>query len=238
MVLSEREVGLVVGTALECAGFDCTAFESTVALLRGVKRNDVQLVVLDIDDCAVDWRAVLAWRNNWLNPAVAVIALGSADIKTAVRALEAGADDYVAKPVNGAELVARVNAAARRRGQAQAGSAVSLAGCTVDGDTCCLRSARSRVALTGRELALTQVLFENAGKLVTRQHLATHVWGAHSDLSGRTIEQHVYQVRRKLKQCVGEALQVRSIYGSGYRLDLPHTPATAHNNTTVQGLPS
>jgi DNA-binding response OmpR family regulator len=220
MVVSERDVGLVVQTALECAGFECEEFNSTVALLRSIKRDDLRLIILDTDGQDVDWRAVLEWRNNWLNPAVLVLAIGSADTKATVRALEAGADDYVAKPIRGAELVARLNAAARRRDDTATTNAMSVAGCTVDPETCSLRSTKTSVALTGREFALMQILFENVGKLVTRQRLATEVWGARSDLSGRTIEQHIYQVRRKLKQCVGEVMCVRSIYGSGYRLDL------------------
>ncbi len=219
MVVNEREIGLVVRTALECAGFDCAEFNSTLSLLRGIKRDDLRLIVLDIDG-EVDWRSVLEWRRNWLNPAVVVIAIGSDDTRATVHALEAGVDDYVAKPVRGAELVARINAAAWRRDDAPAAGTVSLAGYTIDRDSCCLRTTRSRVPLTGRELALIQILFENVGKLVTRQRLAAEVWGANADLSGRTIEQHVYQIRRKLRQCAGQALCVRSIYGCGYRLDL------------------
>lgn len=228
IVVNEREASLVVRTALECAGFECLAFNSTLSLLRGIKRDDLRLVVLDMDG-EVDWRCVLEWRRHWLNPAVVVIAIGSADTSITVQALEAGVDDYVAKPVHGPELVARINAAARRRRDAPSASgSVSLAGYTIDRDTCCLRTTESRVALTGRELGLIQILFENVGKLVTRRRLATEVWGANADLSGRTIEQHVYQVRRKLRQCAGQALCLRSIYGCGYRLDvLPTEPGRA-----------
>ncbi len=219
MVVNERETGLVVRTALECAGFDCAEFNSTLSLLRGIKRDDLRLIVLDIDGEA-DWRSVLECRRNWLNPAVVVIAVGSADTANTALALEAGVDDCVAKPVRGAELVARIQAAARRRSEPSASGSVSLAGYTIDRDSCCLRTTGSQVALTGRELALIQILFENVGKLVTRQRLATEVWGADAHLSSRTIEQHVYQVRRKLRLCAGQALCVRSIYGCGYRLEL------------------
>jgi DNA-binding response OmpR family regulator len=225
MVVNEREVGLVVRTALECAGFECAEFNSTLSLLRGIKRDDLRLIVLDSDG-EVDWHAVLEWRRNWLNPCVVVIAVGSPDAATTAQALEAGADDVVAKPVRGAELVARIHAAVRRRSEPTASASMSLAGYTLDRDSGCLRTAGSHVALTGRELALIQILFENVGKLVTRQRLATEVWGADADLSGRTIEQHVYQVRRKLRLCAGQGLCVRSIYGCGYRLDLlPTEPA-------------
>jgi DNA-binding response OmpR family regulator len=235
MVVSERDVGLVVQTALECAGFECEEFNSTVALLRSIKRDDLRLIILDTDDRDVDWRAILEWRNNWLNPAVLIIAIGSADTKATVHALEAGADDYVSKPIRGAELVARLNAAARRRDDTASANAISVAGCSLDHETCSLHSSHGTVALTGREFALMQILFENVGKLVTRQRLATEVWGARSDLSGRTIEQHVYQVRRKIKQCVGEAMCVRSIYGCGYRLDL--TPNAAERALSTNLTP-
>jgi DNA-binding response OmpR family regulator len=222
MVVNEREISLVVRTALECAGFDCAEFDSALSLLRGIRRDDLRLIVLDTDG-DVDWRAVIEWRRNCLHAAVLVIAIGSADTGTTVRALEAGADDYVAKPVRGAELLARINAAARRHDEPAATGTLSLAGYTIDRDACCVRTAGSQVALTGRELALIQILFENVGQVVTRQRLATEVWGADADLSGRTIEQHVYQVRRKLRLCAGQALCVRSIYGCGYRLELSPT---------------
>jgi DNA-binding response OmpR family regulator len=221
MAVSEREVKLVVKTALECAGFQCMEFSSTVALLRGVKREGLRLIVLDADSQEVDATSVFEWRRNWLNPSVVIIAIGANDTKTAVRALEAGADDYVAKPVPGAELIARIKAATRRReGPAHTGS-LELAGCTLNRDSLCLQTSRLRVALTGREVAVLQVLFENVGEIVTRKRLATEVWGADADLSGKTIVQHIYQVRRKLKQCIGDALCVRSVYGSGYRLEQP-----------------
>jgi DNA-binding NtrC family response regulator len=84
LVVGERETDLVVSTALECAGFECSRFASTVSLLRGIKRDDLRLIVLDIDDANVDWQAVLSWRRNWLNPSVVVVAVGSADVKTTV----------------------------------------------------------------------------------------------------------------------------------------------------------
>jgi DNA-binding response OmpR family regulator len=231
LVVNDRECNLVVRTALECAGFECREFTSIMALLRGIKRDDLRLVVLDVDEREHDWRSVLEWRSNWLNPEVAIIAIGQADTRSAASALDAGMDDYVAKPVHGAELLARIGAVARRRHTASSKSAVAtLAGGTLDRETSSLRSARSQVPLTARELAVMQVLFEHAGQLVTRQRLATEVWGARCDLSSRTIEQHIYQLRRKLKRCMGAAMSVRSIYGCGYRLEVADTQAPAAQN--------
>ncbi len=234
-VIKERETQLVVSTALQCAGFDCSDANSTASLLRGLRRNDVRLIVLDIDDPHVDWREVLEWRRSWFNPSLVVILLGGGAARSAVQALEAGADDYVSKPLNGAELVARAKAALRKRGPSTELDLVSVAGCTLDRDACCIRTERARVALTGRELALLQLLFDNVGRPVTRQRLASEVWGGQAEQTGHTMEQHIYQVRRKLRQCVGKLLSVRSIYGNGYRLDLlvSRPPLSAPASCTV-----
>lgn len=224
LVIGEKESDLVVRTALECAGHACTPFASTAALLRGIKRDEHVLILLDIDDPAADWQAVLDWRRNWLNPGVPVILMGRCAAGSAAMALEAGADDFVAKPIRGPELLARIQAATRRRREGTAAPQVARAGCTVDCRTRSLTSQRSRVELTARELAVAQVMFEHAGQLVSRRRLAQTVWSSNEELTGRSIEQHIYQLRRKIRLCVGDALALRGVYGSGYRLDVVGAP--------------
>jgi DNA-binding response OmpR family regulator len=233
-MLGGDDSNLVVHTALECAGFECTRFADVLMLLRGVKRDDVSLVLIDADVADADWQAVLKWRSNWLNPSVITLVIGADDPIMAACALDAGADDYVAKPIRGVELVARVAAAKRRRGEADAPQHLQLGGCTLDALAGTLRSARATVSLTAREVALAQVLFRNSGKIMPRQRIASEVWGLSEELSSRTIEQHVYQIRRKLARCVGEAVELRSVYGRGYVLNVvdtdlaPATPASPH----------
>jgi DNA-binding winged helix-turn-helix (wHTH) protein len=62
---------------------------------------------------------------------------------------------------------------------------------------------------------------------VTRARLAQDVWGTDAGITGRSIEQHIYQLRRKLKRCAGEALALRGVYGSGYRIDAAAVPRTS-----------
>ena len=64
LVIGDKESDLVVRTALECAGHACSPFASTAALLRGIKRDEHVLILLDIDDPAADWQAVLDWRRR------------------------------------------------------------------------------------------------------------------------------------------------------------------------------
>ena len=224
LLIEDKDTQLVVRTALECAGFHCEVYASTGTLLRGIKRDDHGLIVVDVDDPATDCAALVDWRRNWLNPEVTLVALGRTDPLTAARVLNAGVDDFVAKPVRGAELLARIGAAARRRVPAPAETGPSLAGCSIDRGASAIVSRSQRVGLTARELALAQLLFENAGQLVTRARLAQDVWGTDAGITGRSIEQHIYQLRRKLKRCAGEALALRGVYGSGYRIDAAVVP--------------
>jgi DNA-binding response OmpR family regulator len=218
MLVEDGTAAAAVRLALETAGLLCAPFTSTLALLRGLNRDDHALVVLDIDARSTDWRGVVERRRNWLNAKMPVLLVGEPRPGAAAKALETGADDFVAKPFAGGELTARVQAVLRRR--AAGAQATQLADCRLDSATRSLVSPRARMQLTAREMAIAQILFGHAGQLVSRRRLALEVWGSDEDLTGRSIEQHVYQLRRKLRLCAGEALSLSGVYGSGYRLDV------------------
>lgn len=235
IVIPELPTRLVVRTALECAGYVCEVFDSLNALLRAVQREDTRVVVVDLDEPTLDWRLLLEWRRNWLSPDVVLMAVGPEDRAAAAAALEAGIDDCVRRPVHGAELLARVQAARRRRenGAGDAGEVV-VAGCTIDRGGR-LHCASGEVELTARELGIAQLLFRQVGRVVTRQRLATEVWGASAELIGHSIEQHIYQIRRKLQRLMGGLLVLRGVYGSGYRLEVAGAPAaTGRRGSTAR----
>jgi len=220
LLIEDKDTALIVRTALECGGYQCESHASMVPLLRAVRRDDHAAIVVDASDPGVDCGALLAWRRNWLGAEVAVIALGPDDAVCAARNLDLGVDDFVAKPVRGAEFLARLGAALRRQRPIERRQGPSVGGCRIDRAASAIVSPSTRVALTARELALAQLLFENAGQVVTRARLARDVWGQDAELSARSIEQHIYQLRRKLKRCAGEALALRGVYGSGYRIEV------------------
>jgi DNA-binding response OmpR family regulator len=220
LLTDDRETVLIVETALECAGFHCETYGSMLNLLRGTKRDAHAVLIIDVSLDEADCAALIDWRRNWLGPEVAIIAVGTDQPLCAARHLELGVDDFIAKPVRGAEVLARVSAALRRKQPATPAPRPSVAGCSIDRSTSAILAGASRVTLTARELAIAEVLFENPGQLVTRARLARDVWGQDPTMSSHTIEQHIYQLRRKLKRCVGEAIALRGVYGSGYRMDV------------------
>jgi DNA-binding response OmpR family regulator len=217
--LREQDVATMVRTALQCAGMPFEEFSCAHSLLRSARRGDFRLVVLDADGADQSTLGLLDWRNNWLNPSTLLIGVGPADPAVACKALVMGVDDYLSKPLHGGELMARLTAATRR---SQAGDdtwALGVAGCTLNRLTSTLCAGDHREVLTTRELCVMQLLLRNAGALITRQRLAAEVWGCDVDVASRTIGQHMYQLRRKLKRCAGDSVVIRSIYGSGYRLE-------------------
>ena len=132
-------------------------------------------------------------------------------------ALRLGADDYVVKPPKGLELLARIEALARR---ARIGRAVPLKAGRFEVDL-----ARRAVLLDGREIVLTlkefdlaSHLFRNPGTLVTRAQLLEAVWSVGPQLDTRTVDTHASRVRRKLGLDGSRGWMLQSVYGYGYRL--------------------
>ena len=237
LLITDMESQLIVRqTALECAGFECALYASTDALVRGIKREDRGLILVDTDSPAADCQALATWRRNWFNPDITLIAIGADDPHATSRAFDAGVDDFVPKPVRGVELLARLAAATRRRRPQELPSSLSVAGCSIDRGASAIVSKQSRVKLTARDMALAQLLFENAGRNVTRERLARDVWGLNAELSSRSIDQHIYQLRRKLKRCAGEALALRGIYGNGYRIDVALDGTVMPSRPVEQGF--
>jgi DNA-binding response OmpR family regulator len=147
-------------------------------------------------------------------PVLMLTALGTVDDR--VTGLNAGADDYLAKPFAFAELLARVHALGRRPGPAVNGRLAAgdlaideLRHVAVVGD-------RS-VDLSAREFALLGFFIRHAGQVVTRQQILDQVWGAEPDVYSNVVDLYVSYLRRKLRE-LGRASRLETVRGVGYRL--------------------
>jgi DNA-binding response OmpR family regulator len=231
LLVAEHDLRLVVATALECAGFDCTHFDSGSAALRALRRDAHDLLIVDVDDYQADGAQIVEWRRSWHNPDIVIVGIGRGSEYAIAAALGTGIDDFVSKPVKPAELLARVSAAARRRREPSPRQGLDVPGCSIDPSSRTLEGAKGSAALTNRELAMAQLLLANVGQVVTHSRLARDIWGASLDIVSHSIEQHAYQLRRKLRACAQGAVALRGVYGTGYRLDViaaPHsTPRLA-----------
>lgn len=147
-------------------------------------------------------------------PSLMLTALGSVDDRVA--GLDAGADDYLAKPFAFAELLARVRALGRRPTIA---AAVRLAAgdLELDEERHVARVGGQAVDLSAREFALLAYLIRNEGRVVSRRQVLDAVWGAEPDVYSNVVDLYVSYLRRKLGE-LGRAELVRTVRGVGYTL--------------------
>jgi DNA-binding response OmpR family regulator len=135
-----------------------------------------------------------------------------------VLGLDAGADDYLVKPFRLAELLARVRARTRR---AESDHGVLTVGnLNVDVEARTVELAGAAVVLRPKEFDLLVALAGEAGRVVTRHRLLTSVWDEHWYGSGKTLDIHIWALRRKLDPPEGPSL-ITTVRGVGYRMDLP-----------------
>ncbi len=147
-------------------------------------------------------------------PALMLTALGSVDERVA--GLDAGADDYLAKPFAFSELIARVRALGRR--PAPTPSTRLVAGdLELDEERHVARVGERSVDLSAREFALLAYLIRNAGRVLTRQQILDGVWGAEPDVYSNVVDLYISYLRRKLGDLGREGV-LRTIRGVGYSL--------------------
>jgi two-component system, OmpR family, response regulator len=140
-------------------------------------------------------------------------------IEERVEGLEAG-DDYLVKPFAFAELLARINALARRPPMAQVPTVLKVADLEMDLISRKVRRAGQEIDLQPREFRLLEYLMRNAGRVVTRTMLLEHVWEFHFDPTTNIIETHISRLRSKIDRGFDAEL-LETVRGSGYLLRAP-----------------
>jgi two-component system KDP operon response regulator KdpE len=211
VVDDEHQILRALRVILREAGFEvveaATAEEALDrAAVRPPQAAIVDLVLPDGDGIEVT-RRLREWSEM---PILVLSAIGDEDQK--VRALEAGADDYVTKPFGPRELVARLQAALRRAGGGPDEPAVTVRALTVDLAARVVRVEGAEVHLTPIEFDLLRTLVRNRGRLLTHRRLLTEVWGSGYADDTQVLRAHIANLRRK----IGDGY-VKTDPGVGYR---------------------
>lgn len=205
-----------LGTTLRANGFDVVEAESGEAGLRAHTTQRPDAVLLDLSLPGVDGMQVL--REIRSGSAVPVVVLTVRDLREdKVAALDAGADDYVTKPFDTEELLARIRAALRRHQPAAAPPGVITVGdLLIDLDRRQVRHGGEPVRLTRTELQILEVLASNPGQLVTYELLAGRL-GSGREPDASVLRVHVGNLRRKLHDDAARPRLILTEPGLGYR---------------------
>lgn len=140
------------------------------------------------------------------------------ELESRVRGLEGGADDYLTKPFDLPELLARVHALIRRAELRHQDATVKVGGLTLDPLTRRVTQDARVVDLSPREFALLEFLMRNAGRTVSRSRIAEAVWNYKFDPETNVVDVYVNYLRKKLS-FAGRTAPIRTVRGVGYRLD-------------------
>ncbi|MFZ3285677.1 MAG: response regulator transcription factor [Telluria sp.] len=195
-------------------------YPTIAAFCAGLTDEKFDLLLIDRELPDGNGEQALAWvRANlgWEVPVIFVTASSAeADI---VQALRMGANDYVIKPPKYFELIARIEAQARRS-KAEALAAIDLGAYQLDLQNRQIRLVGKQVELTQKEYELACYMFQHPQRLLSRVHLLETIWGFQAEIDTRTVDTHVSRLRRKLKIGPANGWEIVSIYGYGYRIEM------------------
>lgn len=206
---------------LQTEGLVCMIANNGKDALRIEKENSPDLVILDVMMPGDDGISTLRALRETSDVAVLMLtAMGDEDDR--ILGLEAGADDYLAKPFVARELVLRIQAILRRvaaKSLATPGTAVTAGPVTVEPGKQRARLDGKTLPLTGAELAILEALASAPGEVVSREHLTEFALGRKLTPYDRALDTHVSHLRRKLDDASASvAVRIGSVRGSGYRL--------------------
>lgn len=210
-----------VQLALAHAGFGCDRFVSEIMLLRTLRRQKFDLILIDATADSFDENGIYSWLNCRTGESTPVVLLASAcNDGEMVLALNAGADDLIPQSCEPVLLVARLRAILRRYHGTGSRRMLDVSGFSLDLEAGRLLDRGIAVDLTQREFKMAWLLFSSLGTYLSRETISVAIWGVDSDIASRTIEQHVYKLRKKLHFGEQRGLRIRTAYTRGYRLEL------------------
>jgi len=223
VVEDNADLAFAVTTALQSEGFDVAVAGTGPEGVGAARTGDADLVILDLMLPGFDgYRVIRTLRESGIiTPILILTARGEEADK--VKGLRLGADDYVTKPFGAMELLARVDALLRRSRISASAPAPAL----LDhfGDVQVNRAARTvkrrgePVALAPKEFDLLIALMDRAGTVVPRGDLLSAVWGYQHDVSTRTVDIHVSELRAKLEPNPAQPVHIITVRKTGYRFE-------------------
>lgn len=218
VVEDERNLADAIVKILEDEGYNAEATYDGKAGLTCAKSGFYDAIILDVMLPGMNgYDVVNKMRHAGVStPVLMLTARTSTEDK--VRGLDSGADDYMTKPFEAPELLARLRALTRRRGDVLIDE-IKFADIKLDLNTHDLSCGEKSVHLSGKEFEVLSILMGSSSRVVSKQDLLTRVWGTDGEASENSVEAYVSFIRKKLSH-IGSKVQVTTLRMLGYRLEV------------------
>ncbi|MFV0432075.1 MAG: response regulator transcription factor [Alphaproteobacteria bacterium] len=206
---------------LELTGeFDVSATRIATDALQLLEEKNSELIILSCSDVIEETQELISsWRKANVNIPILVI-MGNASDSTAIKLLDSGANDYIAKPFRMTLLVARIRAHLRQYDRsADAVLTIGPYWFKQDNSTLTHKEEESCIRLTDKEAAILKYLYHSFPQVVPRSKLLDEVWGYTSGVSTHTLETHIYRLRQKMEPDP-KNVSILLTENRGYRLNL------------------
>lgn len=228
-VLDDDQVQLqAISHVIEKAGFRPTTFSRGQALISALRRDTFDLLIMDWNLPDRSGLEVVSWvRSNLTPPPPMLLVTSRVEDADIVAALNAGADDYLSKPLSPVVLEARVRALLRRAYEHTSNPADREVYDDIvfnPGTTSVLRNGET-ITMTPKEFALARLLFRNTHRALSRTYLLETIWGNEPHLNSRSLDMHISRVRSKLNLRPQNGYRLTPVYSYGYRLERSTSPA-------------
>lgn len=214
-VEDDPNIGRIVNLTLKREGYDVKTFPDGQSFLKayGAKRPDMILMDLMLPDYSGEDLISKVRAEEGGDDVEILIVSAKNLLADKLEGLERGADDYIEKPFDLLELIARVNAHYRHSSKSHV---LTYGELSMDRDQRAVFYKGATLNLTNSEFIVLERLLSKVGEVVTRDEMITILWGENPPLETRTIDMHVKELRKKLSDSGGRLIQ--TVYGIGYRL--------------------
>ncbi len=215
MIDDDRELCELLGSWLEAEGFSLTSVHDGAAGLEAARSGDYEAIVLDMMLPSMNGLEVLRALRQSINTPLLMLSARGEPVDR-ILGLELGADDYLAKPCDPRELVARLRALLRRSAPASDGPVLEIGDLRMETASLLCWQGEELLPLTQTEALILRELLEHPGQLVDRQSLSRQALGKPLGPYDRSLDMHISNLRRKLGLYPDGRPRIQSIRGRGY----------------------
>ena len=214
VVEDNEQLAALLAKGLRAAGYDTDLLATAAEARAALSTTRYAAAILDLGLPDQDGLSVLREMRRRHDPLPILVLTARAGLDDRLTGLRSGADDYIVKPFAFEELVARLEAVLRRPGQ-MLGSALRVANIVFDTESRQVFIDDAPQMLSGRELAVLELLMRRKDRVVSKRIVEDHIFGLSGEVASNAVEVYVHRLRKQLSER-GAKVQIRTIRGVGY----------------------